>query len=616
MKKLSRIAALLAAGSLLFCFASCSDGGSSGGGSDPVPDPTPASGTTYAWTFSDITLAGINAEDAGGDFSGKYVLAADYKYASTPAGLIMTMGKGDAANGFVYNKIDPAMAAGSAVTITTSTGAVEPAGDLLVIKNVTGPFTVQAAVAANGSSDKPDRYAYIKVGAEGEEAEVSAPLKSTTTVPVAGQTLSYNYEGTDKVNVIIGCAKYLRVYDVKITSAVTQDQSDGTVVTFTPSTNSSTANNLSTLGLIGASVASGSDSIATAVISEGKISVTSVAEGTATITVTDANSKTASFKAIVAEDGSITIGSITKFTRAAPTVEVTAKASAADSADGAGTVTWDALTDLEWSLDGTVWATSAEVAEEIASFAVSVEGTTAAVTGIPAGTYYVRGKASDAYEASAAKTVTIAVEGAALAWTVIGGSDAATFTAKAITLSKQTGIYLPVAYTAGKKVKLTFTVDMASVNADTGNKICGGFAQDDTFAETTMGIFASNKGISNGSKKWSNGGSSNGYAAKTNMWTADGKTSAVADVTFSVEYTVGQESSDGSNVVMTGTISDGTTSDSKTVKQKEMSWGGTAGTVQSSVVPYIYFGAGATDTITVSNIILTVDDVAVSTNAD
>ena len=47
-----------------------------------------------------------------------------------------------------------------------------------------------------------------------------------------------------------------------------------------------------------------------------------------------------------------------------------------------------------------------------------------------------------------------------------------------------------------------------------------------------------------------------------------------------------------------------------------MKWDGTAGTVQESVVPYIYFGSGNTDSITVSNITLTVDGTAVSTTAD
>ena len=190
------------------------------------------------------------------------------------------------------------------------------------------------------------------------------------------------------------------------------------------------------------------------------------------------------------------------------------------------------------------------------------------------------------------------------AWTIIGGDDA-TFTDKTITINKNSGIYLPVTYTTGQKVELKFTVDKASVNADTGNKICGGFAQDDTFGDSVYAVFASNKGISNGSKVWSNGGSSNGYDKSLGT--------CVADVTFTVTYTIGQESSDGKDVVLTATATDGTTTCTKTQKQSDVKWSGTAGTVQSSVVPYIYFGSGATDSITVSNITLTVDGTAVTT---
>ena len=331
MKKISKVAALLAASALLFggMFLSCSDsddGDSTGGGSSttkPTPTPTPESeitGTTYAWTFNDITTDGINAVDAGGEYAGKLVLAADYKYNSTPAGLALTMGKGDASQGFVYNKIDPAMAIGSNQSVVkekgASVGAVEPAGELLTIKNVKGPFKVLAYVSGNSSSDKTDRYAYIKIGDE----EVCAPTKSSNTVPAAGQELSYSYTGTDKVTVVIGCAKYLRVYDIKITSSAEQDQSDGTTVTFTPQSDNSTANTVDTLGLVGTSVAPTGDAgtAANAVIEEGKIKVTSKAEGTETITVTNADGKTASFKAIVAEDGGITISAITKYAVTAP----------------------------------------------------------------------------------------------------------------------------------------------------------------------------------------------------------------------------------------------------------------------------------------------------------
>ena len=436
MKKISKVAALLAASALLFggMFLSCSDsddGDSTGGGSSttkptPTPTPTPESeitGTTYAWTFNDITTDGINAVDAGGELAGKLVLAADYKYNSTPAGLALTMGKGDASQGFVYNKIDPAMAIGSNQSVVkekgASVGAVEPAGELLTIKNVKGPFKVLAYVSGNSSSDKTDRYAYIKIGDE----EVCAPTKSSNTVPAAGQELSYSYTGTDKVTVVIGCAKYLRVYDIKITSSAEQDQSDGTTVTFTPQSDNSTANTVDTLGLVGTSVAPTGDAgtAANAVIEEGKIKVTSKAEGTETITVTNADGKTASFKAIVAEDGSITISAITKYARPAPVAGTPTAATSADAKDGSVTLTLDGLSgDLEFSLDETTWVTEATVKTSIATFTVSTSGTTATVSGLPVGTYYVRYAATTAYAASASTSVAISAAAAA------GGNEGAT----------------------------------------------------------------------------------------------------------------------------------------------------------------------------------------------
>ena len=370
-----------------------------------VGEQAPDQDVVYRWTFNNITKTDVAAENAGGEYDGKLVLATDYKYKSTPEGLVLTMGKGDASKGFVYNKIDEAATVGessqTAIYGVATVGAVEPAGDLLTLKNLTGPFTVTVYVSSNSSSDKTDRYAYIKAGKAGEEAEVIAPTKNTTTVPVAGQILIYTYAGTDKINVIIGCEKYLRVYDVFVTTKVKQDQSDGTPITFTPATQT-VENTLDKLGLIGASAASANTAIAKAEKTDAGIVVTSVAEGNTTITVTDANSKTASFKAIVAEDGKLTIGTITKFTRSAPTAEVTAKATSNTAKDGAGKVTWDGLTDLEYSTDGETF-----VSATAAGLTVTVEGTTATITGLGAGTYYVRGAASAAYTATEKATVTV-----------------------------------------------------------------------------------------------------------------------------------------------------------------------------------------------------------------
>ena len=427
MKKISRIAALLAAGALLFGFAACSDGGSNGGGGDPDPDPENES-TTYAWTFNDITVSDIGAEAlSSGDYSGKYVLAADYKYDSTPSGVRLTMCKGDAKNGYVYNSIDPEKTIGeSSQTVIygkATKGAIEPAGDLVNLVNVQGPFTVLAYVSSNSSSDKTDRYAYIKLGADGEEAEVYAPTKNDKKVPVAGQILEYSYEGTDKVNVIIGCEKYLRIYDVQFTTAVTQDQSSN--VAFNAQTKDLDIS-LSTFGLIGATVTSSDETIATATLADSKITATSVKEGVATLTVKDTNNKEATVKVIVAEDGTVTFGTITKFTRSAPVLGEKTNATTSSSTDGSATATYDGLTDVEFSENNEIWVDASDAG-------VTVNGTSISASNLRAGTYYVRGKASDAYEASAVLTVVIGDASAATttdSWTIADISAFSALTSK------------------------------------------------------------------------------------------------------------------------------------------------------------------------------------------
>lgn len=259
MKKLRGIVAILAATALIFGTVACSDGGSNNNTPTPTPtsDPTNGSGTSdpvsggggseggddsttvdpvsYCWNFQTTTTTEVKAVDAGGSLAGKYVLSEDYEYASTPSGMILTMGKGDAANGFVYNKIatDQSLGSGTVYYVSGSNtdstagatiGAIEPAGDLVTLKNVQGPFTVKAYVQCNSSSDKTDRYAYIKI----DDEEVYAPNKAANTLPVLGQVLSYTYEGAKKVNVVLGCAKYMRIYDVVVTTAAAQDQSTST----------------------------------------------------------------------------------------------------------------------------------------------------------------------------------------------------------------------------------------------------------------------------------------------------------------------------------------------------------------------------------------------------
>jgi hypothetical protein len=83
--------------------------------------------------------------------------------------------------------------------------------------------------------------------------------------------------------------------------------------TFISSTNDTIANDESTLGLVGTEVSSNNTNVATAVISNGKISITSVAEGTAVITITKNQNQSATINITISKTGSISIGNINKY---------------------------------------------------------------------------------------------------------------------------------------------------------------------------------------------------------------------------------------------------------------------------------------------------------------
>src|SRR5450830_605871 len=93
------------------------------------------------------------------------------------------------------------------------------------------------------------------------------------------------------------------------------------VVPFVVATNSSTANDVSTLGIVGTSVGSSAVAVATTDLTTaaGFVTITSVGAGTATITVND-GTNTATIAVTVAADGSITIGTITPYV--APTAVI------------------------------------------------------------------------------------------------------------------------------------------------------------------------------------------------------------------------------------------------------------------------------------------------------
>jgi hypothetical protein len=87
---------------------------------------------------------------------------------------------------------------------------------------------------------------------------------------------------------------------------------------FIPSTNISVTNDAATLGFTGTAADSSDTAIATATISNGKIAITSVAQGNATITVRAAGYTDASIPVTVAANGDITIETITKGTSTVP----------------------------------------------------------------------------------------------------------------------------------------------------------------------------------------------------------------------------------------------------------------------------------------------------------
>lgn len=349
MKKLTKAAALLAATALLFGTVACnSDDGDDSpktNGSQPVnngSEPGPSSGgtggegtggsgdsgntvttVTYTWDFSNTDLtsvpawsayAGSKSTTSGAELL-KVNLDADATYESTPAGLTLKMPKDSQ-----YNKVSPAKS--SSVTAEGATnGSIELGGDVVGKEfsvSVKGPFTVKMVDGANSSTDKTDRYAFIKVNGE----EVVAPNKASNTIPAAGEVLSYSYTGEDTVTVSFGATNIVRIYTITIEAAeiAAGDKVAGKVISlgsFASEQNNATANDRATLGLVGTSVSSSAEGVATVAISDGKIVITSVSAGTATITVTDGTQE-ATIAVTVGATGAITVGAITKYAPAAP----------------------------------------------------------------------------------------------------------------------------------------------------------------------------------------------------------------------------------------------------------------------------------------------------------
>jgi hypothetical protein len=98
-----------------------------------------------------------------------------------------------------------------------------------------------------------------------------------------------------------------------ITAFVACDNGNGTnEEEFSSSINETISNNVDTLGLVGVTASSSNTGVATVEIVSGKIKITSVAQGTSVITVSD-GTNSASINITISNSGTITIGSTEKY---------------------------------------------------------------------------------------------------------------------------------------------------------------------------------------------------------------------------------------------------------------------------------------------------------------
>ncbi|MFC5449469.1 beta strand repeat-containing protein, partial [Paenibacillus aestuarii] len=181
------------------------------------------------------------------------------------------------------------------------------------------------------SSDETIAKAEIGTGADAGKIVITSVAAGTATLTVT--------DGTNNATIAVTVAADGSISVGTITPYVATPA-------FTEATNNSVANDAATLGLSGTGVSSSDETIAKAEIGTGadagKIVITSVAEGTATLTVTDGTNN-ATITVTVAADGSISVGTITPYVATPAFTEATNNSVANDAATlglvGVGTVT-------------------------------------------------------------------------------------------------------------------------------------------------------------------------------------------------------------------------------------------------------------------------------------
>ena len=98
----------------------------------------------------------------------------------------------------------------------SSAGCIQGGKEFLEIAEVQGPFTISITYASNANSDRTDRSLLLKIG-DKEYPDSKYP----SSLPASGTVFTQKYDGTDKVNVVIGSKasgenSFVRIYEVVI----------------------------------------------------------------------------------------------------------------------------------------------------------------------------------------------------------------------------------------------------------------------------------------------------------------------------------------------------------------------------------------------------------------
>ncbi|MFL0198659.1 leucine-rich repeat domain-containing protein [Clostridium sp. WILCCON 0269] len=175
-----------------------------------------------------------------------------------------------------------------------------------------GTLNVNAPIAVTGTGI----ITTANLGASGTTIQT----RPTTVDVTSGVTATVGGQATNSSN-----ATVIVAVPTDSTPATPVSGGGGYTVPLTPifisTTNSSIANDVATLGVVGTKATPTNTGIATAAITGGDIVITSVSEGKTTISVTDgaSGSTAATIPVTVNADGSITLGTITKYVAATVT---------------------------------------------------------------------------------------------------------------------------------------------------------------------------------------------------------------------------------------------------------------------------------------------------------